>query len=119
MKVQGIVEAVFETQVFDSGFQKREFVLQVNETPEYPQYIKLEIIKDKVALLDDVDLGQQLSVEFNLNGRKWVNQKGETMYFNTLQAWRIDKGERQEAGLSQPVETDWMKENEDGDELPF
>jgi hypothetical protein len=41
------------------------------------------------------------------------------MYFNTLQAWRIDKGERQEAGLSQPVETDWMKENEDGDELPF
>ena len=115
MKVSGKVEAVFETQVFDSGFQKREFVLQVNENPDYPQFVKFELIKDKVVLLDDVSEGQELSVEFNLNGRKWVNQKGETTYFNTLQAWKIDKGAKQSA----PAETDWMQENEGEDGLPF
>jgi hypothetical protein len=29
-------------------------------------------------------------VSFNLRGREWVSPKGETKYFNTLNAFKLD-----------------------------
>jgi hypothetical protein len=35
---------------------------------------------------------QNVKVSINLRGREWVNQK-ESVYFNTIQGWRIEKVE--------------------------
>jgi len=91
MKVQGNLKKVYPVQKFDSGFEKREFVLTIEDNPKYPQHVKFEVIKDKCGLLDSFAEGQPLEIEFNLQGREWTNNKNEVVYFNTLQAWKIDK----------------------------
>ena len=32
-----------------------------------------------------------MRVQFNLRGREWSNPQGEVKYFNTLDAWKIEK----------------------------
>ena len=41
MQVKGNIKLINETQTFDSGFQKREFVVTTNDM--YPQDIKIEM----------------------------------------------------------------------------
>jgi hypothetical protein len=36
-------------------------------------------------------IGDEVEVSFNLNGREWVNPKGESKFFNTLDVWKINK----------------------------
>lgn len=79
-----------ETQTFGAnGFQKRTFVLETDD--KYPQQVELELVKDKCALLDALNIGNVLTAAYNLNGRAWVNPQGETKYFNSVQAWKLDK----------------------------
>jgi hypothetical protein len=35
-------------------------------------------------------VGQEVDVHLNIRGRSWQNPQGETKYFNTLEAWKID-----------------------------
>lgn len=111
MEAKGTIHKIFNTQTFDSGFSKREFVLKIAENPDYPQFVKFELTKDKCALLDDCAVGQELTVAFNLNGREWIDPKGEAKYFNTLTAWKIEKGAKAEA----VEQEDWMDDNQDDD----
>lgn len=90
MKVTGKLLEVKETQQVSDTFQKRSFVLEYTENPQYPEYVSFELIQDKCTLLDNFRSGQEVEVSFNLKGRKWINPEGETRYFNSLQAWRID-----------------------------
>ena len=96
MKVQGKLKRVYPSQKFGSGFEKREFVLIIADNPDYPQHVKFEVIKDKCTLLDQFAEGQSIEVEFNLQGREWTNKNNEVVYFNTLQAWKINKAEGNE-----------------------
>lgn len=89
MDITGKLVEIFDTQQVSDRFQKREFVIEHVENPQYPEYIKFELIQDKVDLLDSFQPGQELQVFFNLKGRRWNSPQGETKYFNTLQAWRL------------------------------
>lgn len=89
-KITGTIVEIYETATFgESKFKKREFVLEYAENPSYPEYIKLEVIQDKCDLLDKLTKGQKVDVNYNLKGRKWTNPKGEVVFFNTIQAWRV------------------------------
>lgn len=89
MEITGRIKEIFDTQVIGSqGFRKREFVLTTDES--YPQHILVEFTQDKCDLLDKFSLGESVKVSINLRGREWVNPQGETKYFNTIQAWRIE-----------------------------
>lgn len=81
-ELTGKLKTMSNTQTFDSGFQKREFVVTTNE--QYPQDIKLELIKDKCALLNSYSVGDEVRVSFNVRGSEY---KGK--YYVNLQAWRI------------------------------
>jgi single-strand DNA-binding protein len=83
MEVEGRVKVVFETQTFNSGFQKREFVLTTKE--QYPQDVKFELIKEKIDLIDPYQNGDEIKVHFNLRGNEYNGK-----YFVNLQAWRIE-----------------------------
>ncbi|MEL7065134.1 MAG: DUF3127 domain-containing protein [Bacteroidota bacterium] len=90
MKVIGKLLEVKETQQVSDTFKKRTFVLEYAENPQYPEYISFELVQDRCSLLDNSQTGQEVEVSFNLKGRKWINPEGETKYFNSLQAWRIE-----------------------------
>jgi len=89
MNVSGKLVEIFETVKIKESFQKREFVLEFASNPKYPELVKFELVQDKCNLLDGFKVGQEISVEFDLRGRKWTDQKGMVKYFNTLQAWRL------------------------------
>ena len=82
MNISGsIVELMDEQQVTDT-FKKREFVVEFAENPQYPEYVKFELIQDKCALLDAHKVGDKVVVHFNLKGRKWTDKEGQVKYFN-------------------------------------
>ena len=113
MNISGKVIVVKDVQHINETFKKREFVLDV-EDGEYSQKIQLEVMQDKCDVLNDVQVGQMLNVEFNLRGREWTNPQGEVKYFNTLQAWKIDKGDNANNAIVEP-----NVDAETGEEISF
>ena len=91
MEVVGIIKAKFDTQVVSERFKKRDFVLTVEPGSPYPQHVSFQLVQDKVSLVDNFAIGEEVKVLFNLKGREWVSPQGETKYFNTIDAWRIEK----------------------------
>ena len=89
MEVQGKLLEISDTVQIKETFRKRDFVLEYSDNPQYPEYVKFECIQDKCDMLDNYSVGQDVTVSFNLKGRKWVDPQGETKYFNSLQAWRM------------------------------
>ena len=120
MIVEGKILEKFDTHEIKESFRKREFVLEYAENPQYPEFLKFELIQSNCEQLDNIEVGDQVKVNFNLKGRKWTDSKGEVKYFNSLQAWRIDKlSENQENGAP-PTNNEWMKEDfSEDDDLPF
>ncbi len=86
LKIEGKIKVIMDTQIFDSGFSKREFVITTND--QYPQEIKFEFLKDKCELLDVKNVGDNVSVSFNVRGNEYNGK-----YYVNLQAWRIEGSE--------------------------
>ncbi len=123
MNITGKIIALFDIHEVNEKFKKREFVIEYAENPSYPEVIKLEFIQDKCTLLDPFKLGDQVTVEFNLKGRKWTDRNGKDIYFNTLQAWKIDEtgSATQDTGNipAQTEEPEWLSNSQENDDLPF
>ncbi len=120
MNIRGKIHAIFDTQQVSDTFKKREFVVEYAENPQYPEYLKFELIQDKCDILDKFKTGQEVEVYFNLKGREWTNPKGEKIYFNSLQAWRLEAHEGGQPDESyQPPESDELSSFSDDDVLPF
>lgn len=129
MELQGTIKKIFEIQSFPSGFQKREMILLTQE--QYPQPVSIEFLSEKMNLLDNVSEGDNVKVGINIRGREWVNPQGETKYFNSITAWRLEKV-ADNGGYSEPTQatpapeqeaqdassTNVFEEDED-DDLPF
>lgn len=101
MELTGKIKLVRPTQQVSSSFSKREFVITTDE--QYPQDIQIEFTQDKCDLLNDVQVGQQVTVGINIRGREWINPQGEAKYFNTIQAWKINKGNSAPQTPQQPA----------------
>ena len=92
-EMTGIIHSKGETTTFgNNGFTKREFVLKASgpeENTSYPNYIALELIKDKCSLLDQFSVGDELEVSFNISGRLWQGQGKPEKCFTSLQVWKM------------------------------
>jgi hypothetical protein len=111
-KLEGTLMVANPTQVISEKFSKREFVIETKD--QYPQLVMFQATQDKCGLLDAFQAGEQVEVSFNLRGREWISPAGQTKYFNTLEAFRIDKVGSSPVTSNtppQPVETN--------DALPF
>jgi hypothetical protein len=89
-KLSGTLKVINPTQVISDRFSKREFVL-TDTSSMYPQDIQFQLTQDKCSLLDGVNVNDTIEVSFNIRGREWINPQGEAKYFNSLEAWRIDR----------------------------
>ena len=79
-----------ETQHISDKFQKREFVIEVEneKNSQWNDFVKVQLIQDRCDLLENIALNEYIKVYFNIRGRKWEN-KGQTSYFTNLEGWRI------------------------------
>ena len=111
------------------SFLAREFVV-TDTTSMYPQDILFQATQDKCTLLDQFQANDNVEVSFNLRGREWTSPQGEVKYFNTIEAWRIEKqGQSQGSGIpsSGPSAMDMgaaplpgtAAGSDDDDDLPF
>lgn len=89
MQVAGKLVVINATQVVSDKFSKRTFVVETLD--QYPQSIEFQLTQDKCDYLDWYKVGDQVNVSLNIRGRKWDSPGGETKYFNTLEAWKIEK----------------------------
>ena len=119
LELEGTIEKINDTIKFDSGFQKREFV--VNTGGDYPQQVKFEVIKDKCDTLTQYNkVGDFVNVSFNIKGREFTNKDGKVMLFNTLSAWKIQKIETDKhLGTEQVTSTVGGVLDKVEDDLPF
>jgi len=115
MNIQGKLIEIFDTIQITETFKKREFIIQDNKNPEYPEYIKVEVIQDKVALLDNINIGDEINVLINIKGRKWEDKEGNIKYFNSIQGWKI---ESENLNLNQDNNDDNFNQDSRED-LPF
>lgn len=127
MEVTGQLKLKYDTQKVSDKFQKRDFVLATDLSTPYPQYVSFQVTQDKCSMLDSFNQGDEIKVQFNLRGREWNGPQG-IKYFNTLEAWRIEKvSAGQSSAPSQ--NNSGMQENtsapvfnssvSDNDDLPF
>ena len=66
MQIKAKMLEIFEIQQVTNTFKKREFVVEYAENPQYPEFLKFELIQDKCDILDDFSIGQEVEVHFNL-----------------------------------------------------
>ncbi len=119
--IEAPIYKIFDVQVVNEKFQKREFVLEVQDG-SYAQYIKFQLVQDKCDLIDSYAVGDQVKVHFNLRGREWQDK-----FFTNLDAWKLEKIGASTAATKTPPPADAMDfpkaENapaiEADDDLPF
>ncbi len=130
MEVVGTLKVKFDTQKVSERFTKREFVVTTEANTPYPQHVSFQLTQDKCSTLDQFNIGDELRIQFNLRGREWNGPQG-VKYFNTLEAWRVDRFQGTSTNQSQtsnqqssstiPVANNpvFASNVEDNDDLPF
>ncbi len=125
-KFQGKIKVINETQEISEKFKKREFVV-TDTSSMYPQDVMFQSVQDKCDMLNGYGVEDQVEVSFNLRGREWTSPDGVVKYFNTLDAWRIEKV-GQGGGIPAAGPSDMSldaqaapaaKATEEKDDLPF
>lgn len=89
MEIQGRIKTIFATEtVGQNGFQKRDLVITTEE--QYPNDILIQFTQQRCDLLNNLKVGQNVRVHFNLRGRECTSPQGEVKYFNTVVGWKIE-----------------------------
>lgn len=115
MELQGEIIIIGQTETFGAkGFKKRQLVIKTDS--QYPQTIPVDFTQDKCSILDSYEVGQFVNVSINVQGSEWQGK-----YYVNLQAWKIDKGEREKSASSfMPDRQAEVTQIEDeDDDLPF
>jgi len=115
--LNGKIKKIFDRQDFPSGFYKQEFVVTTDD--RFPQDIKLDCLKEKGEILNDVKEGDTVTVHFDIRGREW-NEK----YFIDLAAWKIEPGSG-DSGSTSPADEQAVPAEDPGqygiddEDIPF
>jgi len=108
--LKGKITHIGETKEVSDSFKKRELWLKDLEE-DYAQEHNIEFLQDKVSLLDKYAVGDIVTIDINLRGKR---TNDETRVFNQLNGWRI-AGTASGAAPSNDV----APEPESKDDLPF
>jgi hypothetical protein len=100
MEIVGKIKVINPTKEVSDTFKKRELVVTTDE--QYPQHILIDFVQDKCDLLDKFQVGQEVKVSINLQGKEWSNPNGEVKYFNSIKGWRIESLSTPHQNLSTP-----------------
>lgn len=79
-QVSGRITKIGEEQTFSSGFTKRDIIVEASKNEQYPSPVKVTLKKDDCAKADTLNVGDGVSVEGYVEGRKWDGPKGEAFF---------------------------------------
>ncbi len=114
-ELEGTIKLIDDLKTFNSGFTKREFVVTTDDD-KFPQQVKFECVRDRIAQLDGLGPGQRVKVSFDIRGNEYNGR-----YFVNLNAWKIETTEPAAApplAEEPPFDDDFPAEIIDGD-TPF
>ena len=116
----GVVKVKGKEQKVSDRFKKREFVLTDN-SPSYPQTILFQLTQDRCGLIENVNVGDEITVHFQLKGREWKNPQGEVKFFNSLDVFKVERAQTHSAAdnISEPSFNNETLVPTPDDDLPF
>src|SRR5437868_7446422 len=92
-ELTGKLVAKFDTVQKTETFKTREFAVEKTDDINgrtITNYVKFQCVQDKTAIIDRVNIGDEIKVYFNIKGTKW-EKDGKVSYFTNLDAWRIEQ----------------------------
>ncbi len=91
-EITGKLVAKFDIIQRSETFKTREFVIEKSEDiggRVITNYVKFQCVQDKTAMPDRFNIGDDVRVQFNIKGTKWVKD-GRENYITNLDAWRME-----------------------------
>ena len=101
--ITGEIHHIGETVTFPSGFSKRLCVITFQDG-DYQNQLALDFLKDKGDQLDRYQVGQTVTISFNLRSNESPKKPG--MWFTSANAWKIEgehQSQAQQPAPSQPA----------------
>jgi len=83
-QLTGQIIYIGATEYPTEKFSKREVVLKTTDE-QYPQELIMQVTQNKCELLNKYNVGDVITVSYNLRGRKANNDK----WYNTIEIWKI------------------------------
>ena len=124
LQVTGKIKEIYATQQVNDKFKKREFVLELAEEVSgqtYTNYAKFQAVQNRCDVLDRFNVGDTVTVDFNIKGNSYVDKKdGSTKYITNLDVWKVtaaNGGGAQQAEQVQSVQP--TVDTSTNDRLPF
>lgn len=126
-EITGFMYKIFPKVTFDSGYEKREFVIEKHNTGRdgkvYKDLIKFEATQSWITEMDKIGVGSEVKIHFTLGGKEWTPPDAtEPKYINYLRCWKIEVKENtnQEADVKEKVEKEYQPiDDEEDSGLPF
>ena len=122
-KVRGKVHVIEETKTYgQKGFRKRLVVLE-QDKGRFTNYVPLEFTNDNCDTVDQLAVGNDVEVEYRLNGRRWQKDpSSEVKFFLNAEALSFQvvggSGNAGPTSESMDAANDALAEAAD-DEVPF
>lgn len=89
MEFLGEVKFIGEQELIGANqLPKVTIVLEETGDSKYPNTLAMEFFKDKVSLLDGVNVGDVIRVEYNTRANESKTQAGR--FFNSISCWRLE-----------------------------
>jgi single-stranded DNA-binding protein len=100
-EVYGRLHKKMDIRQVTPTFSVHEFVVAVQQpSSQYEDFLLFQTVGRNVNLIDQYNEGDPIHVVFDIQGRKSVGRDGVERYFNSFNAYRIDRNQPQ---MQQPV----------------
>ena len=117
-EVTGKVKFVGETETFASGFSKRLLIVDV-ESGKYTNPFGFEFTKDKVSLLDGLNVGDEVTVSFfDIGVRANYYEPKDKWFPQFSNGFKIEVNSQSEAP-PESAPDDLPMGDDDSDDIPF
>ncbi len=120
-EITGKLVAVFDIVQRTETFKTREFVIEKTEDiggRTITNYVKFQCVQDKTAMPDRFHMGDEVRVQFNIKGTKWVKD-GRENYITNLDAWRMETSKLGQGPADSANYNDMPPPSDNVDDLPF
>ncbi len=87
---KGVAHLISAEEVKSDKFKSRRLVVKDDSNAQYPNFVEFQFVNKNCEKLNSVNIGDEVTVHYNLRGREWTSPQGEIKYFNTLDGWRVD-----------------------------
>lgn len=118
MQITGSLVQKMDVKKISDSFSAQEFVIKVDG--QYPQEVVLQASNKSIEWLYKCKVGDTLTIDFDIRGKRFTPATGNDKFFNTLSAYKIAvQGQTVNDKLNQLASTGNAEKEEGLSGLPF